>query len=418
MVQWVLIAVGALWPLIAFAGGLGYSSLITLAGLLCVFSAARQMRPQIYMVGIALFLEFVAASVKWSPRQIDLIQFDLDDRKFAMRFEVIRVGLILLWSAILISAARKLSPSQARQVVRVASWAILLQLLIVAALTAFEKQALQLFARFMSDEGEGIQNISRNGIIMALCAPFLIVGFGRTLSFSRALIVEIVVFLIVVAVLLTRGVHGGIVSIGVALGAVAIVRIFPRSGFKILGVLLALIVVGTPWIFGYLSQNAHAEAATTSAEWRLAIWRRVIEVIQNDPIFGNGLGILRTVDERIPSGTFSGMLLVPNHAHNMVLQLWAETGAIGAGLLGATIAAAGFRMPEPRRLSVAGYLAAALAGQFMAIALVSFDLWNDWWWACAGLLAALIVAMGRAEAIEDPGRLLANPADMPPPRPY
>jgi O-antigen ligase len=125
-----------------------------------------------------------------------------------------------------------------------------------------------------------------------------------------------------------------------------------------------------------------------------------------DPFFGQGLGVLRTMDEKIPSGVFKDELFVPNHAHNMVLQLWAETGAIGATLVAVTILLAGFRMPEPRTLGVAGFLAAALAGQFMAIGLVSFDLWNDWWWACAGLLAALTVVMMRAETIDQPSRLL------------
>ena len=134
--------------------------------------------------------------------------------------------------------------------------------------------------------------------------------------------------------------------------------------------------------------GADATTATTSAEWRLAIWNRVIEVIRQDPFFGQGLGVLRTMDEKIPTGVFKDELFVPNHAHNMVLQLWAEVGAIGAVLVAVTVLLAGFRLPQPRALGVAGFLAAALAGQFMAIALVSFDLWNDWWWACAGLLAA------------------------------
>ena len=166
-------------------------------------------------------------------------------------------------------------------------------------------------------------------------------------------------------------------------------------------------------VFSVLSRNADALTATTSFEWRLAIWRRVIEVIRQDPIFGQGLGVLRTMDERIPSGVFKGELFVPNHAHNMVLQLWAETGAIGASLVAITLLLAGFRMPQPRTLGVAGFLAAALAGQFMAIALGSFDLWNDWWWAAAGLLAALIVVMARAEAIDEPARLLPPPAVEP-----
>ena len=58
----------------------------------------------------------------------------------------------------------------------------------------------------MPEPGEGIQNISRNGIILALAAPFIVVGFGRQMSFSKALLVEILVLVAVVAVLAARGV--------------------------------------------------------------------------------------------------------------------------------------------------------------------------------------------------------------------
>jgi hypothetical protein len=115
--------------------------------------------------------------------------------------------------------------------------------------------------------------------------------------------------------------------------------------------------------------------------------------------------------EKIPAGEFTGQFYVPNHSHNMILQLWAETGAIGAGLVSIAIIMAAFRMPQPRVLGVAGFLAAALAGQFMAVALVSFDLWNDWWWSCAGLLSAMIVVMFRAETIDQPSRILAAESD-------
>jgi O-antigen ligase len=410
VVQWVLIAVGGLWPLIAFAGGLGFSAfLLPLAAILCFPAAAPRMKLRFYMIAAFVALEFAAASARWSPRPINLIDIDLAKGSVAVRFEVLRVGLSLLFALIVASAARTLTPAQARVVVRVVSVALLVQLVVVALLAAFEKQALQLFSPLMPNSGEGVQNISRNGIIMALAAPMLIVGMGRSLSFTRALFVEIAVFVAITAVLLTRGVNGGIVSIAAGLTAVAIVRLFPRNGFRILGAILAFIVAAAPLFFEYITRGADAATATTSAEWRLAIWRRVLEVIHKDPIFGQGLGVLRTMKETIPTGKFAGELYVPNHAHNMVLQLWAETGAIGASLVVVAILSASFRMPQPRALSVAGFLAAALAGQFMAIALVSFDLWNDWWWATAGLLAALIVVMARAEAIDDPGRMLPAP---------
>jgi O-antigen ligase len=409
VVQWVFVAVGGLWPLIAFAGGLGYSPLITLAAILCLWPGLPKMRLRFYMFALFAALEFMAASARWSPRQIDFFDFDFAKGDFAVRFEVLRVGLGLLGAAVLMSAANTLSPTQARGVVRVMSGALLIQLVVLAILTLFEKQALDVFSSQMSDSGEGIQNISRNGIIMALAAPFLIVGLGRSLPFSRALLVEIAVFAAVTGVLFLRGVNGGIVSVAAGLLAVAVVRIFPRSGFKLLGVIFAGIIMGAPQIFGYLSRGADAVTATDSVDWRLAIWRHVIEVINKDPVFGQGLGVLRTMQEKIPEGVFKDQYYIPNHAHNMALQLWAETGVIGAALVAAAIVLAAFRMPQPRFLGVAGFLAAALAGQFMAIALVSFDLWNDWWWACAGLLGALTVVMARAEAIDDPARMLPAP---------
>jgi O-antigen ligase len=253
----------------------------------------------------------------------------------------------------------------------------------------------------MSDPGEGVQNISRNGIILALAAPFLIVGFERQLSFSRALLVEILVFAVVVAVLAAREVIGPILSVGFGLAAVAMVRMFPRSGFRLLGLGIALFVMTAPFTFGILSAGADPATVTNSIDWRLAIWKRVIEVIQLNPITGHGLGVFRTMEDIIPSGEFAGRLLAPNHPHNMALQLWAEMGVIGAGIFSLLVLMVAFRLPEPSRLGVPGFLAAALAGQFLAISM-SFDLWNDWLWACAGILAAMFVAVGRAEAADEP----------------
>src|SRR5690606_23948193 len=153
-----------------------------------------RLRPQIYMIGILAFLAFAAGSVAWSDRDVQLFDISFAAGKFAVTFEVLRLSLVLLWSGILISAAGKLDPDDARKVASVATWAILAQLVMVALLILFQDQALALFHFAMSDPGEGVQNIARNGIIMALAAPFLIVGLGRQLPFSGALIVEIAVF--------------------------------------------------------------------------------------------------------------------------------------------------------------------------------------------------------------------------------
>jgi O-antigen ligase len=408
LIQVVLIGVGVLWPLIAFAGGLGFSVLVTLAGLLCLPFAASYLRPQIYMIGILTLLAYAATSAVWSHREIELFQIDFAGREFAVRFEVIRIALILIWTGLLITAASRLEPHEARNVERVATWAIVVQLVAVAGLIFFEKQALNFFSFAMSEPGEGLQNIARNGVILALAAPFLIVGFGRQLSFSRALVVEISVFAVVVVVLAMGDVIGPIMSVGVGLAAVAVVRTFPTIGFKLLGIGIAIYILAAPILYGLLASGANTANVSSSIDWRLAIWKRAGEMIQQEPITGHGLGAFRTVGDLAPAGDATARHLA-NHPHNMALQVWVEAGAFGAAIFAILILMVAFRMPEPRRLGVAGFLAAALAGQFLAIGL-SFDLWNDWLWACAGILAAMFVVVARAESATE-ANLAQEPTD-------
>lgn len=409
LLSWVLIFIAALWPIIAFMGGLGFSPLLMLAGVVVAVHAIPRIRFRAYMVMILLFMEFVAASSKWSPQPTTFFEIDLMRGSFAVRFEAIRVGLDLVWTAFLLTYARSLEPAVAQRILRVVSIGILVHLVLVALLSIFQQQALDLFYGHTSDKTDGVQNIARNGIILAISAPLLIVGAARALPFARALLVELAVFSAIIVVLLIRGVDSGILSILMGLGCVGLIRFFPANGFKILGVAFGFVVVSAPLFFKLISQGAEASTISTSANWRLAIWKRVLEVVDEEPFFGHGVGVLRTMKELIPAGEMKGQMLIPNHAHNMILQLWVETGATGASLVALAMIFAGFRMPPPRTLGVAGFLAAALAGQFMTVALVSFDLWADWWWACAGILAVMTTVVWRAETTDNSSRLIAAP---------
>jgi hypothetical protein len=92
--------------------------------------------------------------------------------------------------------------------------------------------------------------------------------------------------------------------------------LLPKNGFRVIGMLLALGIMTAPWVFGFMSHGATAEAATTSAQWRLAIWAKTCDVIAQHPLYGAGLGALRTMRDAIPKSglnesaaeeTFQGM---------------------------------------------------------------------------------------------------------------
>ncbi|MEQ1780888.1 MAG: acyltransferase family protein [Hyphomonadaceae bacterium] len=388
----VLGALWVLWPFIALAGGLGFSLLTGLAALLLLPVVARSLRPRLYFVLLVAFFIYTGVTVIWSPRDQVLVNFDFGKMQFAVRSEMLRVGLQILALGGLIGAALRLDDSAKARVQRIAHVALFFQLLILVVLTVFEAQILQMLTVIVPDTGEGVQNISRNCLIMAAATPLLAVGIARGRSPAVGALLILALLAPVITVLVVRDVQAGILSIAFAGACMAVVHLLPRSGFKLLSVGLAGVIMSTPWLFGFLTKGADFATADSSSSYRAAIWNRVITVINEHPLTGSGLGVLRTIRERIESGTFTGQFTVPNHPHSMMLQLWAETGAIGASLLSLAIVFAGWRMPDQRTLGASGLRAAAVAGAMVAIGSVSFELWNDWWWAVGGVLAVLAVS--------------------------
>ncbi len=391
-----------LWPVFAFAGGLALAPLNALAGLLLAPLAILRgaLRARWYMAPLAAFLVFAAASALWSPRPFTLIELNIAEGDVNLRSEVARVGLGLIASGLLIAAIQTLQPQRARWLYVMAALAIAVQFIVVGLLAAFEQQALDLFAPMMSAEAEGVQNITRNALLLAAGMPVLLYFVG-----SGSVAVAILLMLGALAAWFVLGADAGLLASAVSLVCVGIVRIWPASGFRILSVLIALGLMTMPALAWLLGRGATQAEAESSLDWRLLIWNRVLQEIESSPWWGGGIGVLRTIDETISAGPLAGGMLVPNHSHNMAMQLWAETGAIGAGLLSMAIILAGWRLPPPSSLGPRGIAVAALVGAAGTIGAVSFDLWNEWWWSAIALLAAATLALCRSpERVAPVGR--------------
>lgn len=406
----VLGALWALWPILTLLGGQAISLLNGIAAVLLLPSAARSLRPRLYIFALLAFFVFAGYSATWSPRQQDLVLFDFERMQFAFKSEMLRVGLQIVALGGLMAAAMRLNEAGRMRLQRIASVAMILQLVILGVLAAFETQLLQMLTAWVPDTGEGVQNISRNSLIMSAAAPLLAISLAQGRSAALGVPLMVAVALAAGTILAVRQVNAGLLALGAATACAALVYFLPRAGFRLIALAIVALVMLAPWIFGFLSQGATYAAADDSSSYRAAIWQRVIELIHEHPLTGSGLGVLRTIREPIESGVFAGYLTVPNHSHNMILQLWAETGAVGAALLSLAIMLAGWRMPDARTLGAAGIKGAALVGAMTAVAAVSFDLWNDVWWASGGLLAVLAVAtpaaMAREQAAPEGGALV------------
>lgn len=403
----ILCFVFAVWPLVAFLGGAALSPLTGVAALATAHRSIPRLRFQFYMLALGAFVVFAAASAFWSPRPFALVELS----SLSIRSEVLRWGLLMAAGGALIAATRGLTERGAELVMRFTTIALAVQFVMTIGLALFEEPLLNFFYAGRSTD-DGVQNITRNGNYMAAAAPFLILALtaGRGRILSGVISTMIVIAVCVVSAL--RDLDAGYLTLATALGAYLLVRSFGRQGLRLLGGLLAMLVLAAPWIFQLIAAGASSVTATSSLQYRQLIWQRTLDIIWQHPINGAGLGALRMERGLVPSGTFEGQLIIPNHPHNMLLQLWAETGLIGAALAAVTILLVAWRLPRPEVLGPATPRIAAIVGAFCA-SLVSFDLWNESWWAVFGLLTVLTAVHYRlhASAIDAAAAAAAPGAD-------
>ncbi|MES1203914.1 MAG: hypothetical protein ABUS57_20950, partial [Pseudomonadota bacterium] len=85
--------------------------------------------------------------------------------------------------------------------------------------------------------------------------------------------------------------------------------------------------------------------------------------------------------------------LIPLHPHDASLQIWLETGAIGAGLGALALILGGVALARALRFDrVAAAGACGAIASIGLIANVSYGAWQEWWIATAFAAAALVTA--------------------------
>jgi O-antigen ligase len=137
-----------------------------------------------------------------------------------------------------------------------------------------------------------------------------------------------------------------------------------------------------------------------SAQHRIVIWGYTSKQIANAPILGAGIATARALND--PEGHYTPLapgsefhLTTGMHSHNVYLQAWYETGALGAGLLlliGLLVLRELAKAPERAQ----PYFYAAFATCAL-LASASFSLWQPWFMASFGLVAGFAM-LGRVLA--------------------
>ncbi|MCH7485794.1 MAG: O-antigen ligase family protein [Proteobacteria bacterium] len=141
---------------------------------------------------------------------------------------------------------------------------------------------------------------------------------------------------------------------------------------------------------------------------RQAIWRFALDLGRDAPWFGRGINVINFLpgaDNPMPGG---GLTMIPGHPHNWLIEVFVETGLIGALGLVLVVVALAIRLGRDylRRRDDAVCAALMVHVGYWASGLFSFSFWSAWWQVSYLLLMAVALAGragGRAPRPEGPG---------------
>ena len=202
--------------------------------------------------------------------------------------------------------------------------------------------------------------LTHNRAAVAGLMAIVVVGAGLTMARRRNLAVNVAVSAVVAMVILalvlwlyqTRG------------------HIQPPEG---------AVAVLPPWLLDYQRQT---------------IWAHAIDIGMRAPWFGNGINVINLLpgaDMRLPANNLN---IIPAHPHNWLVEVFAETGAIGAFALLTLVLTLCLKLAGDYLKSCDAALLAALLVNvgYWGSGLLNFSFWSAWWQVSYLLMTGLCLA--------------------------
>lgn len=367
------VALFALLPPAAAGGGLALAPLLGLAGFASIrprVLAHDLRRPPIWLILLAAFTAWLALSAHWSP-----FGSAVQALKFAL---TVGAGLVF-------ARAASLGPGLTLAA-GVSAALVLAALLAVEALLGMplnhSANPGMLDWQLAGNPGRGAAVLT---LMIWACLGFLMarrLAWAALIAFAAA------------GVLASQfGQSANIAAFGA--GAIAFLAALaaPRLAILGLGGAIAAWILAAPFLTPLFVQALPSASLPYSWASRLEVWSYVASRIAEQPWIGHGLDASRVDDATIVvQGQTSGA--IPLHPHSASLQIWFETGAVGALLASACVLAGALTLS--RALAGKPHAAAAACGALAAVGVIanlSFGAWQEWWNAAILIAAALVAAL-------------------------
>jgi len=213
------------------------------------------------------------------------------------------------------------------------------------------------------------------------------------------------VFFVMLSLIAMRPAYSSLVSVAMGAGALLLILWGGRAMSKAIGLACMVIVLMMPVVFSRVVTPAEIIEAVPSlpgsAMHRLYIWQFTSHRIAEKPLAGWGFDASRSIPGgRDPAPV--GDALLPLHPHNAALQVWLELGLTGALLASLFIGAVFIVPPEKAAGPPLEAARHAMAATLFCNALLSFGIWQNWWFAALWLLPAVFdgISGGRGSGQE------------------
>lgn len=380
--EWALVALFWLIPPFAVGGGLTIAPLTAVCGMIAApWRWARTLAPEAVCV-LALAL-WTAISLAWSPEP--------RPEQALKNVGAAATGLLLVYGALRVGET-------GRRLVRASLLAGMLMLVVLLGSEALFDMA---FNRAMQPDATTDMLLRNPGRGAFLLQVFGFAALGAALALRNAalrfgLAAALLAGMAALSMQFDMAANALVFAAGGA--AFAFAYVAPRLAPIVMGSGLAAWAIAAPWVTLAAREISEHWIPQLPPSWgmRLQIWSYAAERISEQPWIGWGLDASRTFKQEQQLGDIAHAA-IPLHPHSFSLQVWLETGLIGAILAAASLAAAGF---AASRFAAGDRVAAAVASAgFASLGLawnISYGAWQEWLMALPFAFAAAVIVMRRA----------------------
>jgi len=203
--------------------------------------------------------------------------------------------------------------------------------------------------------------------------------------------------LVVVAAIISWQFHlfAGLVALGAGGFFFALGYRWPRSTILMITLAYLTMLLLAPLLLPNLVAPLDGDNLPFSWAWRVKMWPYTGAQIGMHPFIGWGLDASRTFTHDVFKMHGYTLNYLSYHPHDFGLQVWLETGLVGALILGMAILLFGLRLAGISSLThPQGAAIAGSAAVYLVFFSVTYGAWQEWLWASVAWVAALCILAG------------------------